>query len=62
MLQELFDHVFFNLEWIHSKILAFDLPHLIYDYELYKNNYEVNLVGNALKMAESGTKLVTKRT
>ena len=52
--EELFENVYFNLEWIQSKIAAFDLPHLIYDFDLYKSNYEVNLVCNALKMAESG--------
>jgi len=54
MFNELFSHVFFNIHWIYAKILAFNLNELLYDFDLYKENLEVNLVCDSLKKSETG--------
>ena len=51
---ELYTHVFFNIEWIYYKINAFDLQNLLYDFDLYKEDIEVNLLCEALKMSDFG--------
>lgn len=51
---ELFDHVFFNIEWIYAKINAFDLATTLYDYDSFKeDDLEVRLVGQCLKISEA---------
>ena len=50
----MFNDVFFNAEWIYHKICAFDLTSMLSDLEMYKENKEVNVLKDALKMAESG--------
>jgi hypothetical protein len=60
-IKELFAHVFFNIEWIYFKINAFDLPSLLYDFDLYKDDIEVNLLCEALKMSDSGKYLKKKK-
>ena len=55
MINEIFDYVFFNIEWIYAKIKAFDLFSVLFDYDLLKSDPEVNLVCESLKMSESGT-------
>ena len=52
--KELFLNVFFNIEWIFFKINAFDLQSLLQDFDLYKEDVEVNIVCEALKMSDSG--------
>ncbi len=54
VLKELFDNVFFNVDFLYAKIKAFDLYHLIYDFDLYKSHIEVNLLCECLKAAENG--------
>ncbi|RNA28355.1 NACHT and WD repeat domain-containing 2-like [Brachionus plicatilis] len=53
MIKEIFECVFFNIEWIYAKIKAFDLFSVLYDYDLLKSDPEVNLVCESLKMSES---------
>lgn len=54
MISELLSQVYFNIEWIYLKIKAFDLKQLLYDFDLYKNDNETNIICECLKMAESG--------
>ena len=51
---ELLNDVYFNVDWHYYKICAFDLQSLLRDFELYKENLEVNLIRDALKMSEPG--------
>lgn len=52
--QELFKYVFFNVEWLYSLIRAFDFYHLIYDFDMFKESVEVNLLCEFLKSVENG--------
>ncbi len=54
MLNEIFDKVYFNIEWLYYKIEALGLHELISDFDLLKSEVEVNLVVKCLKMSEKG--------
>ncbi|CAF0731081.1 unnamed protein product [Brachionus calyciflorus] len=53
MIDELYKNVFFNIDWIYAKIRAFDIYSVLYDFDLYKQDHEVNLVGESLKMSQA---------
>lgn len=54
LLKELEKDVFLNIDWIFSKINAFDIQQVLYDFDLYKENEEINIVRECLKMSEPG--------
>lgn len=63
MISQIFESVFFNIEWIYAKIRAFDLFSVLYDFDMLKTDPEVNLVCESLKMSESGifTKMIKRK-
>ena len=58
MINEIFNNVYFNIEWLYYKIEALGLQELITDFDLLKNDVEVNLVAKSLKMSEEGLILI----
>ncbi len=54
MINEIYDKVYFNIEWLYYKIEALGLHELISDFDMLKSEIEVNLVVKSLKMSEEG--------
>lgn len=52
MTKELESEIFLNVNWIYSKVVAFDIQQVLYDYDMYKANSEINIVCDCLKMSE----------